>query len=38
MLQVVLKAREQYKSQLVKFLPIVDPFLGDDFLTQLKLN
>jgi hypothetical protein len=38
MLQTRCKAREQHQSQLVKFLLVVDPSLGDDFLTQLKLH
>jgi hypothetical protein len=38
MLQVGLKVKEQHKSQLVKLLPIVDPSLGDDFLTRVKLH
>ncbi len=33
MLQARLKAKEQHKSQLVKLFPIVDPSLGDDFIT-----
>jgi hypothetical protein len=30
MIQVGLKAKEQHKSQLVKFFLVVDPYLGED--------
>ncbi len=38
MLQARLKARGQHKNQLVKFLLVASPSLGDDLLTQLNLH
>jgi hypothetical protein len=38
MMQAKLKAREQHKSKLVKFLLVADISLGANFITQLKVH